>query len=165
MPGETGGMMETTEICRDSYDVALDARVQLVESRLALIAGDDVLSARKFCGALRKAFESGRLARVEHSPMSFQLADEPELASRWQDGFDFVAGIEAWSDMKWHPDTRGCTEARMSVTRTADGYVPRLGVKYWGDEPSMRSQHTRATLAEAIAGAEAMLRDWYLVEA
>ncbi|WP_186188848.1 hypothetical protein [Burkholderia gladioli] len=49
--------------------------------------------------------------------------------------------------------------------RTEAGYFSSLYVTYWHGEPSMRSQHARATPAEAIADAEAMLRDWYLVEA
>ncbi|WP_186048481.1 hypothetical protein [Burkholderia gladioli] len=164
MPGETGGMMETTEICQSSYDVALDARVQLAESRLALVAGDDDRALCMRRDARMQAFRSGRLARLEHNPMSFQLADEPELASQWQDGFDFVgAGLQVWSE--WRPTNRGYSEAHLSVVRTEAGYFSSLYVTYWHGEPSMRSQHARATQAEAIADAEAMLRDWYLVEA
>ncbi|HDR9025667.1 TPA: hypothetical protein ACK3PA_006542, partial [Burkholderia cenocepacia] len=145
----------------DSFDFALEARIQLALHGIAAIAGNQWNAEQHLIDAVICARESGVRACREGSDMSLMLADEPTLLPYWDDGFEAEeCGRVVWFG-EWFSDMDGLNETRPSVSLTRHGYVPALEVSHRGGDCEPNTGHPRETLQEAIGAAKEMESRWH----
>lgn len=154
--------MQTYRAPVDSFDFALEARVQLALHRIAVTAGMQMDAEQHLCDAECYARESGRRARREKNDTPpVMLTEAKFLLRQWDEGYDAEAcGRVVWFG-EWLSDMDGLNETRPSVSLTPDGFVPALEVSHRGGDCEPCPGHPRATLQEAIGAAKEMETNWH----